>query len=150
MRLRLLPLVLMVAGLAAAQGPPAQGPPAKAKQSLLIHVTRGPEDPTRAALAFLVAKAAIEEGHSVSLFLAGDAVQLIRAEVLDQLNGLGTGSLRESFAAVIRGGGRLYLSAASSRARGVTDEALRDKPAEFASPAALVRLVLSHDRALTY
>ncbi|MDR7448152.1 MAG: DsrE family protein [Armatimonadota bacterium] len=43
---------------------------------ILVHLTHGPEHPTRAALAFLVAKAAIEEGHSVSLFLAGDAVRV--------------------------------------------------------------------------
>jgi predicted peroxiredoxin len=41
---------------------------------IFIHVTHGPEHPTRAALAFLIAKTAIEEGHKVSLFLAGDAV----------------------------------------------------------------------------
>jgi predicted peroxiredoxin len=62
---------------------------------ILIHITRGPEDPTRAALGFLVAKTAAEEGHEVSLFLAGDAVQLLRQPVLDSLVGLGTGSLRE-------------------------------------------------------
>ena len=39
---------------------------------ILVHLTHGPEHPTRAALAFLVAKAAIEEGHTVTLFLAGD------------------------------------------------------------------------------
>src|SRR5204863_212593 len=59
---------------------------------LLVHVTHGPEHPTRAALGFLVAKAAIEEGHEVSLFLAGDAVQLLRDAVL--------GSLRRSSARV--------------------------------------------------
>jgi predicted peroxiredoxin len=39
---------------------------------ILVHVTCGPEQPTKAALAFLVAKAAIDDGHEVSLFLAGD------------------------------------------------------------------------------
>ena len=51
---------------------------------ILVHVTIGPENPTRAALAFLVAKSAIHEGHSVSMFLAGDAVQLMRKAVLDK------------------------------------------------------------------
>jgi len=35
------------------------------------------ENPTLAALGFLVAKTAIEEGHTVTLFLAGDAVKLL-------------------------------------------------------------------------
>jgi hypothetical protein len=30
---------------------------------ILVHLTHGPEHPTRAALAFLVAKSAIDEGH---------------------------------------------------------------------------------------
>ena len=49
---------------------------------ILVHLTRGPEDPTRAALAFLVGRAATEKGHEVSLFLAGDAVQQIKGGVL--------------------------------------------------------------------
>ena len=57
---------------------------------ILVHVTCGPNDPTRAALAFLVARAAVDEGHNVNLFLAGDAVQLLREAVLDSLVGLGT------------------------------------------------------------
>ena len=48
------------------------------KMKLLVHVTVGPENPTKAALAFLVARTAIEEGNTVTLFLAGDAVQLIK------------------------------------------------------------------------
>lgn len=141
--------LLIAAGRLAAQ---TASPPIEAKpdRSLLIHVTQGPENPTRAALAFLVAKTAVEEGHSVSVFLAGDAVQLIRDEVLDNLAGLGTGSLRESFNAVVKGGGRFYLSAGSSKARGVTETSIKDKPVVFSPPAVLVRLLVSHDRTLTY
>lgn len=118
--------------------------------SLLIHITCGPEAPTRAALGFLVARAAIDEGHRVDLFLAGDGVQLVRDAVLDSLSGLGTGSLRESFDAVVAGGGRLFLSGMSSKARGVTDADLAGKPAEFALPKRLVQLAFDADRTLTY
>jgi hypothetical protein len=45
---------------------------------ILVHVTHGPEHPTRAALGFMIARCAVEEGHTVSVFLAGDAVQLLR------------------------------------------------------------------------
>ena len=117
---------------------------------LLVHVTHGPEHPTRAALGFLVAKAALEEGHEVALFLAGDAVQLLRDAVLDSLSGLGTGSLRESYEAIAAGGGRFYLSGMSSQARGVTGADLEGKPAEMAMPKVLVQLAFEHDRVLTY
>ena len=116
----------------------------------LVHVTHGPENPTRAALAFLVAKTAIDEGDTVSLFLAGDAVQLIRDAVLDNLTGLGTGKLRDLFDAIVKGGGRFYLSGMSSNARGITEADLKGKPAELATPSVLVRLSKAHDRMFTY
>ena len=117
---------------------------------LLVHVTYGPEAPTRAALAFLVARTALEEGHEVTLFLAGDAVQLLRDEVLDGLQGLGTGALRAHYDAIVAGGGRFQLSGLSSAARGLTAADLEGKPAELSPPNVLVRLVFEHDRVLTY
>jgi hypothetical protein len=81
---------------------------------------------------------------------AGDAVQSIRDGVLDDLTGLGTGELRAHFDEIITGGGRLYLSGMSSKGRGVTDEDLQVKPAEFAKPNVLVQLALDHDRMFTY
>lgn len=117
---------------------------------MLVHVTKGPEDPTRAALGFLVAKAAVADGHDVSLFLAADAVQLLRDPVLDSLTGLGTGSLRESYDAIVAGGGRFYLSGMSSKARGLSPAEVADKPAEMAMPDVLVRLSFESDVVLTY
>ena len=113
---------------------------------LLINVTHGPEHPTRAALGFLVAKAAVDGGHEVTLFLAGDAVQLLREAVLDNLVGLGTGSLRESYDALREGGARFYVSGMSSKARGFEP----DGDVEPAQPGKLVELALEADRVLTY
>jgi uncharacterized protein len=113
---------------------------------LLINVTHGPEHPTRAALGFLVGRAAVEAGHEVSLFLAGDAVQLLREPVLDNLVGLGTGSLRESYDALSAAGARFYVSGMSSKARGFDPEGI----AEPAMPAKLVELALEADRVLTF
>ncbi len=118
--------------------------------TLLVHITCGPEAPTRAALGVLVAKAAVDEGHEVRVFLAGDGVQLIRDAVLDSLAGLGTGSLRESFDAVVAGGGRFYVSGMSSKARGVDAADLEGKPAEMAMPNRLVQLAFEADRVITY
>ena len=128
----------------------AQSPQATNKMKLLIHITVGPENPTRAALGFLTAKTAIDEGHSVTLFLAGDAVQLLRNNVLDNLAGLGTGKLREHYDAIIKNGGKFYLSGMSSKARGLTQDDLKDKPAEFAMPDVLVRLSIESDRMFVY
>jgi predicted peroxiredoxin len=120
------------------------------KMKFLIHITTGPENPTKAALGFLVAKTAIEANHEVTVFLAGDAVQLLREDVLDNLTGLGTGKLRDHYDAIIKKGGRFYLSGMSSKARGVTGADLKDKPAELAMPDVLLRLSIESDRMFVY
>jgi len=125
---------------------PVQG----AKPKILVHLTSGPENPTKAALAFLVARTAIEQGHAVSMFLAGDAVQVLRDAALDNLSGLGTGKLREHFDIIVKGGGKFYLSGMSSAARGLTAAELHGKPAELSPPTILLKLALEHDRIFTY
>jgi predicted peroxiredoxin len=117
---------------------------------ILVHITHGPENPTRAALGFHVAKAAIDEGHSVTMFLAGDGVQLMRDGAIDHLNGLGTGNLRKLYDAIVSSGVKIYLSGMSSKSRGLSEEELEGKPYEFAMPSRLVQLAVEHDRMFTY
>jgi len=117
---------------------------------LLVQVTVGPENPTKAALGFLVAKQALADGHRVSIFLVVEAVQLLREAVLDSLTGLGTGALRESFDALVAGGARFYVSGLSSKARGLVEADLEGKPAEFVLPKRLVELTFEADRVLCY
>jgi predicted peroxiredoxin len=119
---------------------------------ILIHLTHGPEAPTQADRAFLIAKTAINEGHNVSMFLAGSAVQLMRDDILDSVIGVGDGvtSLRESYDAIISGGGDIYLSRISCGARGMTEQELSGKKVELAEPNVLVQLTVNHDRVITY
>src|SRR5688572_9480224 len=117
---------------------------------ILVHITHGPESPTRAALGFHVAKAAVDDGHVVSVFLAGDAVQLVRPAILDHLAGLGTGALKELFDALVEGGVDFYLSGGSSKARGLQESDLGGLKVKFGSPADLVRLAVEHDRMFVY
>jgi predicted peroxiredoxin len=117
---------------------------------LLVHLSTGPEHPTRAALALLVAKSAQGQGHAVDLFLAGDAVGLLRDATMDAVQGIGTGSLREHFDALAAGGARFYASGMSSKARGLDADALGGKPVEMATPDRLVELTFGADRVLCY
>jgi predicted peroxiredoxin len=92
----------------------------------------------------------IDEGHSVTLFLAGDGVQLMRNGVIDHLSGLGTGDLRELYDSIVSNGAKIYLSGMSSKTRGLSEEELEGKPYEFAGPKQLVQLAVDHDRVFTY
>lgn len=118
--------------------------------SLLVHITHGPDAPTRAALGFLVARTALQQGHDVSMFLAGDAANLVRREVVDELQGSGTGALAEHVPAVVEGGAAIYVSGMSAKARGITEAELEPLKAQFAMPDKLVELTFTCDRVLTY
>ena len=116
----------------------------------LVHIHTGPENPTKAALGFLIAATALKEGHEVTLFLAGDGVLLLAEPALSGLEGKGIGRLAAHFEAIVAAGGRFLLSGMSSKARGLGEETLAGKPAEFATPDILVRLAAEADVVLTY
>ena len=116
----------------------------------LVQLTHGPEDPTRATLAFLVAKAAKEEGHDVAIFLVANAVYLIKDSVRDNVQGVGTGSLKDHYTFMLQNQVPIYLSGLSSKARGISEDDLLGKNAKFADSKTLVRLNLENDRMFTY
>ncbi|MFN7272462.1 MAG: DsrE family protein [Gammaproteobacteria bacterium] len=141
-------LLLLLPFSTAALAQDAAAPPAK--QRFLIQVTTGQADPTKSALAFLVAKTALEEGHAIDVFLAGDAVLLLKDDVMTSVTGLGTGKLADHYKAIVEKGGRFHLSGNSSKARGLTEADLAGKPAAFATPNVLVRLASQADKVLVY
>jgi uncharacterized protein len=116
----------------------------------LVHIHTGTDNPTKAALGFLVAATALKEQHAVDLFLAGDGAELISDQAILKTTGVGTGKLSEHFMALRDGGARFYVSGMSAKARGITDVDLKDKPAEFAMPDVLVRLAAEADVVLCY
>lgn len=62
---------------------------------ILIISTHGSEDPTRAGMAFIMAKGAVEAGHRPEILLAGDASVLARKTVADSVLPVGLPPLKE-------------------------------------------------------
>jgi len=117
---------------------------------LLVHIATGPENPTRAALGLLVARAALDAGHEVDVFMASDGVAYLRPETLDVAHGIGTGSMREHVDALVAGGARFFASGLSSKARALTPESVGGLAVTMVPPPRLVELVFEADRVLTY
>lgn len=62
---------------------------------MLIISTHGSEDPTRAGVAFVMAKGAVEAGHKPEILLAGDAAVLARRTVVEGVVPVGLPPLKE-------------------------------------------------------
>ncbi|MBW3594141.1 MAG: DsrE family protein, partial [Actinobacteria bacterium] len=116
----------------------------------LVQIVSGPEHATRAALGFLVAQGAVEDGHDVTVFLAADGVQWVNRAVTDAVAGLGGGKLSDGLDAIKQGGASFYASKMSLGARGIADDAARALGAEFGTPKILVQLSLDADTVLIY
>ena len=116
---------------------------------ILVHLATGPENPTRAALALLVARTAAGAGHDVQVFLAGDAVHLARPETAAAAHGVGTGAFGEHWEALVAAGVPILLSGLSSKARGI-DASTRQGQVELAPPEKLVELAVWAETTLTY
>jgi predicted peroxiredoxin len=123
---------------------------AQKPMKLLVHVTTGVDNPTRAALAFLVARTAADDGHLVTMFLAGDGAELITDKSLNSVVGKGTGKMREAFDGFASKGGKIMISGGSAKAREITDRDIAGKPAQFATPNALVKLIAESDKVIHY
>jgi predicted peroxiredoxin len=62
---------------------------------VLIKSAWGSDDPTKAAFAFLHANAFAEAGHEVQIFLLGEAVSLMKNELIDSVTPVGWPPLSE-------------------------------------------------------
>ena len=117
---------------------------------LLVHLTCGVENPTRAALALLVAATAAKEGHQVDVFIAGDGVSLLRPNTIAAAVGIGTGSVADHLEALSAAGAGLWASGQSSAARGLPPDDLAAVGFTASPPTKLVELVMTVDQVLTY
>lgn len=118
---------------------------------ILVHVTVAPSDPTKAALAFLVAKTVLDEGHQLALFVAGDGVYLLTAETAAATTGLGTGKVADHLDAINAAAtAEVYYSGMSAKARNIAPEQVVLKGAQPAMPTKLVQLTAECDRVLCY
>ncbi len=116
----------------------------------LIHVVSGEDMPTRSALGLLIAKSALDEGHYVEVFLAGDAAALAQEAVAARTNGLGTGNAGEWLAYLKEQNVPIYVSMLSARARGIETDALVEMGFIPSLPTDLVARVAAAERVLVY
>ncbi len=109
----------------------------------------GSDDPTKAAFPFLHGLALSEAGHSVQLFLLGEAVSLMRKSLASAVVPVGWPPLEQTLARVAERHIQIYACGACSRARGVVQMDLDQWGAKFGNPTIFVSLVEWADRIIT-
>lgn len=117
--------------------------------NIMMKSAWGSDDPTKAAFPFLHGLALSEAGHSVQIFLLGEAVSLMRKSVADAVVPVGWPPLEQAMTKVAGRHVQIYACGACSRARGVLQTDLDQWGAKFGNPTIFVSLVEWADRVIT-
>jgi predicted peroxiredoxin len=98
----------------------------------------GSDDPTRAAMVFGHGNALARAGHSIRIFLVGEAAPLAIEAVRASLFPVGWPSLADQWRECVALGVDIMVCDACRQARGVTAEVIKESGARIGTPADFV------------
>jgi len=117
---------------------------------VLVHIYSGLESKNKVTLGLLVALTAEKNDHKVTLFLAGDGVQILNCKKAGEIVGQGTGDLYEHLQNLKNSKITIYVSGMSAKSRGYDEKLLDGYTAEFVMPDVLVEESIKADSILCY
>ena len=117
---------------------------------VLVHIYSGLESKNKITLGLLVALTAEKNDHKVTLFLAGDGVQILNCKKAGEIVGEGTGDLYEHLQNLKKSKVTIYVSGMSAQSRGYDEKLLNGYTAEFVMPDVLVEESIKADSVLCY
>jgi len=118
--------------------------------TVLVHIYSGLESKNKITLGLLVALTAEKNDHKVTLFLAGDGVQILNCKKAGEIIGQGTGDLYEHLQNLKNSKVTIYVSGMSAQSRGYDEKLLNGYTAEFVMPDVLVEESIKADSVLCY
>ncbi len=118
--------------------------------TVLVHIYRGLESKNKITLGLLVALTAEKNDHKVTLFLAGDGVQILNCKKAGEIVSQGTGDLYEHLQNLKNSKITIYVSGMSAKSRGYDEKLLDGYTAEFVMPDVLVEESIKADSVLCY
>ena len=118
--------------------------------TVLVHIYSGLESKNKITLGLLVALTAEKNDHKVTLFLAGDGVQILNCKKAGEIVGQGTGDLYEHLQNLKNSKVTIYVSGMSAKSRGYDEKILDGYTAEFVMPDVLVEESIKADSVLCY
>ena len=118
--------------------------------TVLVHIYSGLESQNKVTLGLLVALTAEKNDHKVTLFLAGDGVNILNWKKPGEIVGQGTGDLYEHLQNLKNSKVTIYVSGKSAKSRGYDEKLLDGYTAEFVMPDVLVEESIKADSVLCY
>ena len=118
--------------------------------TVLVHIYSGLESKNKITLGLLVALTAEKNDHKVTLFLAGDGVQILNCKKAGEIVGQGTGDLYEHLQNLKNSKVTIFVSGMSAKSRGYDEKLLDGYTAEFVMPDVLVEESIKADSVLCY
>ena len=118
--------------------------------TVLVHIYSGLESINKVTLGLLVALTAEKNDHKVTLFLAGDGVNILNCKKAGEIVGQGTGDLYEHLENLKNSKIIIYVSGLSAKSRGYDETILDGYKAEFAMPNILVEESIKADSVFCY
>ena len=118
--------------------------------TVLVHIYSGLESKNKVTLGLLVALTAEKNDHKVTLFLAGDGVQILDCKKAGEIVGQGTGDLYEHLQNLKTSKVTIYVSGISAKSRGYDEKLLDGYSAEFVMPDVLIEESIKADSVLCY
>lgn len=86
---------------------------------LIVTVSHGTNDPTRASLGIIAAKIAVEQGHEVVVWLQGEGVTIANRNVYKTILGINTPPLKDALEFLIGKKTPLWVCEACAKGRNV-------------------------------
>ena len=120
------------------------------ENKVLVHIYSGLESKNKITLGLLVALTAEKNDHKVTLFLAGDGLQILNCKKAGEIVGQGTGDLYEHLQNLKNSKITIYVSGMSAKSRGYDEKLLDGYSAEFVMPDVLVEESIKADSELCY
>ena len=118
--------------------------------TLLVHIYSGLKSKNKITLGLLVALTAEKNDHKVTLFLAGEGVQILNCKKAGEIVGQGTGDLYEHLQNLKSSKITIYVSGMSAKSRGYDEKLLDGYSAEFVMPDVLIEESIKADSVLCY
>ncbi|WP_018862470.1 MULTISPECIES: DsrE family protein [unclassified Thioalkalivibrio] len=115
----------------------------------IVSVTAGTDDPTRATLGMIAANVAKQQGHDVTVWLQGEAVNIANRNVYDKIVGHNMPAMKDIVDSLVEEGVPFWACEACANGRDVGEHNFLPN-AEMAGMGQYVQAVAEFDRSMSF